>query len=506
MKTNLPKPLCSWALAAVVSIAGLRAQTPAPATVAADGTVQLPTYEVASPKFSSTLKDLYERLDSIGDPHWVDAQGSALIQAIIWRHGYLHTHPSDAAVIYIDRGGSGRVHDATTVYSEDGKLYANSYNLGDKVRMGNLTAADINDTAKIEQWLGGIHDQYQSPGPNVLYSFGGGGGGRGFRGGHGGGGGIGLSGSASGAMPYNADVGYTVWGAGGPIQFVQLGNSSAEIAALRNSGAPDTGQIVPANMNMFYAGGPFAQLRLAREEAEWEPYHEPPAIMLDAIYRALRDPDRAGVVPVALSPVDHRAAIVFDWEGIHYAYWPYVGTVGQPIPSNPVTGLPYLCVKDSGLIESIYFSATYQKLHPGEKVVVVPGDDPSAAYTAKGRLVLFSPSLNHFAVMGKEDPSAINDPEALRSSVAKVKTTLASLPVPAATNGRPHATHVPETLLGDTADSQMRRIYLAFQQAGIPVYLKSGDAPSLSFSWQGVNYIYGPDQQVRVTPNLASNG
>jgi hypothetical protein len=504
MKTNLPKPLCSWALAAVVSIAGLRAQTPAPASVSADGTVQLPTYEVEAPKFSSALKDLYERLDSIGDSHWIDAQGSALIQAIIWRHGYLHTHPSDQAVIYVDRSGSGRVHEATTVYSEDGKLYANSYDLGDKVRMGNLTAADINDSAKIEQWLAGIHDQYQNPGPNALYAFGGEAGvrrsrgerGFGFRGGF----------DVNGALPYNADVGYTLWGAGGPIQFSPQLGSSAAIAAYRNSGAPDTGQIVPTTSNIFYGGGnPFALNRLAREEAEYAPYHEPPSIMLDAIYRALRDPERAGLVPVALSPVDHRAAIVFDWEGIHYAYWPYLGTVGQPIPSNPVTGLPYLCVKDNGLIESVYFSATYLKLHPDEKAVVVASDDPSAAYTAKGKLVIFSPSLNHFALIGSENSSAINDPQALKSSIAHVKATLASLPVPAATNGRPHAPHVPESLLGDNADSQMRRIYLAFQQAGIPVYLKSGDTPTLTFSWQGVNYIYGPDQQIRTTSNLAAN-
>ena len=111
--------------------------------------------------------------------------------------------------------------------------------------------------------------------------------------------------------------------------------------------------------------------------------------------------------------------------------------------------------------------------------------DRSAAYTAKGKLVIFSPSLNHFALIGGETSSAINDPEALKSSIAHVKATLASLPVPAATNGRPHAPHVPESLLGDNADSQMRRIYLAFQQAGIPVYLKSGDTPTLTFSWQG---------------------
>jgi hypothetical protein len=267
----------------------------------------------------------------------------------------------------------------------------------------------------------------------------------------------------------------------------------------------DTGQIVPTSMNMFYGGGgPFGLNALVRAEAD-DRFHEPASLMLDSIYRSMHNPNQAGVVPVSISPVQARSSLVFDWAGIHYVYQPYVGTVGQPIPTNPVTGLPYLCVKDTGLLESVYFSATYLQAHPTEKAVIVASDSPAAAFTANGHVAIFSPSLNHFAVT-RDNDAAINDPAELQSSVAKVKATLASLPIPAATAGHPRLQHVPESLLGDTADSQMRRVYLAFLDAGIPVYLKTGDAPSLTFTWQGVNYFYGPDQQVRLASNMASNG
>ena len=235
--------------------------------------------------------------------------------------------------------------------------------------------------------------------------------------------------------------------------------------------------------------------------------------MLDTVYRALRDPDRAGLVPVAVSPVAAQMrtrkglvtratpALVFDWEGIHYVYRPYRGTIGHAIPVNPVTGRPYLCVKDGGLIESIYFSATYRKGHPTEKAVVVSSDSPAAAYTVNGKLCLFSPSLNEFVLLKTSGPEAIGDQAVLGSSIARAKAVLAARPAPAAAAGPARSGHLPRQLAGDTADSQMRRIFIAFQEAGIPVHLSSGDTSSLTFTWEGVNYVYGADQQLKTASN-----
>jgi len=148
MKTNLTEPSrIIAALAAVVAALGARAQS---ATPAADDTVQLPTYEVAAPKFTSRVAELYEMFDNLDHPTWLEA-GGPLVQAIIWRHGYLRVHTGEKAVIYVDRTPGGMVAAATTIYTENGKLYANSDAFGAHVLMKNLTAADIYDSAKVEQ-------------------------------------------------------------------------------------------------------------------------------------------------------------------------------------------------------------------------------------------------------------------------------------------------------------------------------------------------------------------
>jgi hypothetical protein len=487
MKTSLPRPSrIPLALAAVVSALGIRAQS----ATAADDAVKMPTYEVAAPKFTSRVAELYEMFDNLDHPTWLEA-GGPLVQAIIWRHGYLRVHTGEKAVIYVDRTPGGMVAAATTIYTENGKLYANSDAFGAHVLMKNLTAADIYDSAKVEQWIGSIRGQYQIGGPSLFFVASGGRG-RGFRGGNGPG--------FNGAREFTADVGYTEWGPSGPLQFSPV--SGGPVGNV--SGQPSTGQIVPTSANMFYVGNPvsgrFGTRALYQAEMD-DHFHEGPALILDEAYRALHSPSRAGLVPVSISPVNARPSLVYDWDGVHYVYWPGVGTEGHKIPTNPVTGRPYLCVKDNGLMESVYFIATYLKSHPDEKAVMVASDDPSAAYTSKGQLCFFSPSLNHFAVLPKADPAAIGDAAVLKGSMAKLTALLAAVPVPAAADGRAHPRHVPEELPGDTADSQMRRIYLAFKGAGIPVHLVSGGSPSLSFTWQGVNYQYGPEQQLQVASN-----
>jgi hypothetical protein len=484
MKANLPKPShLSLALAAAVSIAGVRAQSAVSAAASSGSSIQMPTYEVTEPKFTSTIQEFYEKIDNLTDTTWVDAQGGPLIQAIIWRYGYLRVHPSDEAIIYVARRPNGAVAAATTIYTEGGKLYANSYALGDHARLNPLMATDIHDSAKIEHVVDGIREQYEL-GASLM-----------------------LAEVRGGNHSFAPVMGYFT-----NNPFV-LGSDS------RSPWNEDTGQIVPSNANIFYTSGGVATV--SRSGFSNYPYdvgmgdrfHESPPEMLDTVYRALHNPDQAGLIPVAISPIDARVrtgkgleikprpAIVFDWEGVHYVYRPYVGTIGHSIPSNPVTGLPYLCVRDSGLMESIYFTATYLKSHPGEKAVVVPSDDPSVAYTEKGRLWLFSPSLNHFALLSKTDPGTINDEAALKSSISRIKDVLATLPVPPGGDGRQHLKHVPEELVGDTADLQMRRVFVAFQNAGIPVHLKSGESSNLNFTWLGVNYFYGPDQQLRLASN-----
>ena len=494
MKTS-PRQLSLLAPLAVLALA------PAVFASSVDNPTELAAYQVTALKFTSPLAEFMDRLDRLFDSPWVDAQGGPLIQDIIWRHEYLAEHPSDEAIIYVTRGPDGRVLNATTIYTRNGGLYANSSALGENVRLHGLTAADIHDTGKIDQAIDGIRDAYALDASLQVASF------RGLgsldfisaRGGRSGD----FGGRRAGGSLYFFSTFQPVPGdftAAGGIGSPQTPRQYA--FAENESG---TGQLVPTGLNPFYPG--FLDPGWAAS------YHQPPAAMLDTVYRALRDPNRAGLVPVAVGPVEAQVrsrrglvqrplpALVFDWEGVHYVYRPYRGTIGFPMPPNPVTGLPYLCVKDGGTIESIYFSATYLRSHPAEKAVVVAGDNPSAAYTANGRLCLFSPSLNEFVLLKTTRPEAIGNQAALATAVARAKAALAGAPARAATSGKARSGHVPEQLPGDTADSQMRRIFLAFQQAGIDVHLTSGETSSLSFTWQGVNYLYGADQRLRPVSN-----
>ena len=486
MKTSLPLPCAALAALALAPLL--------PAAVrAADSPVELPAYEVTAPKYPSGYSEFTEKLNRIFDAPWVDARGSPLIQAIVWRHGYLSEHPSDDAIVYVNQMPDGLVTQATTIYTQDGKLYANSYALGEHMRLHGLTAADLHDRKKIDGAIDGIHEAFALGAEleaasvrglgDLAYSPGGTRGGDGlFR---------------SYVLPVSGE--HTTRGAG---QF------SPYFDTVYSSGDGNTGQLVPTGLNPFYPGF------LDPSGGMGDRYHEPPASMLDSVYRALHDPSRAGLVPVALSPVSYQVqsrrgtreksipALVFDWEGVHYVYRPYSGTIGHAIPRNPVTGLPYLCVKDGGLIESIYFSATYLKAHPREKAVPVASDSPFTAYTVDGKLCLFSPALNRFVELKTVDAGAISNPESLAAPLARARAQLAAQPAPAASAGVRHPAHLPERLTGDTADSQMRRIFVAFQDAGIPnLHLTSGDTSTLSFSWQGVHYVYGSDQQLRREPS-----
>src|SRR5471030_2216524 len=154
MKTRLPLPraaLAALLLAPVLLLASARAD---------DNSVHLPAYEVTAPRYSSGFSEFIQKLDTLFDAPWVDARGSPLIQAIVWRHGFLSEHPSDEAVIYVTQKPDGLVSQATTIFTQNGKLYANSYALGEHMRLHGLTAADIHDRKKIDSAIDEIHEAF----------------------------------------------------------------------------------------------------------------------------------------------------------------------------------------------------------------------------------------------------------------------------------------------------------------------------------------------------------
>ncbi len=76
------------------------------------------------------------------DHNFADLAGGPLIAAIFWRHRYLTDHPQEDAVILTVVRGTQLVS-ATTLYTQDGKTYASSNALGDKVLIAGLVPADL---------------------------------------------------------------------------------------------------------------------------------------------------------------------------------------------------------------------------------------------------------------------------------------------------------------------------------------------------------------------------
>ena len=495
-----------WTLAVLAMAPLLRADD------APSAPVQMSPYEVTAPKYNSRLQELYFKLDSLFDGPWVDTgQSGALVEAIIWRHGYLHVHPREQAEIYIDRRGD-RVTGATTVYTAGDRLYANSWALGEHVRLPGLTAADLHNEAKVRTLLHGIRDAYVLDSEfaiNRLSFF------------PGRGSGIDRVAMDSPSFYYysnsklNGRFSTTGFGGGGYFLPPVLGEytalpdeenlSAAQVAGLKQA---KTGKPVIVDSERFYE--PFLDVgwQIFAETGHvvytGDAFHEAPGEMLDTIYRKLSDPAEAGQVPVGLGfiPINPPRGdgspgrtqmvpvVTFDWEGVHYIYRPYHGTVASDIERNPVTNLPYLYVKDNGLMESIYFCATYPKTHPGEQAVLVPGVVPAAAFTAKGRVALFCPSLNYFGAPKNLPAEAIGQPERLSAAVGEMQAAAAKQP------GR-HRSRLVTGLRGDTPDAQMRRAFEAFDAAGLSPRLRSAPKnSSLTFTWQGVTYVYGEDQRL----------
>jgi hypothetical protein len=192
--------------------------------------------------------------------------------------------------------------------------------------------------------------------------------------------------------------------------------------------------------------------------------------------------------------VTTQDAVVFDWDGVHYMYNDQYGTLGMPIPKNPVTGAPYLVIRNGDLLESLYFVATYARAHPDERAALIPpvdGAHAAAAYTRAGRVWMMSPFLGRFKLPASYRIEDID-------SIARLHKTLVARELkslPPGTPSRP-GTGLPQALPGDSSNEQVRRAYLAFTELGIPGRFLENEKriPGLQVSYQGSNYSYfAPD-------------
>jgi hypothetical protein len=166
----------------------------------------------------------------------------------------------------------------------------------------------------------------------------------------------------------------------------------------------------------------------------------------------------------------------------------------MPIPRNPVTGAPYLVIKNGDLLESLYFVATYSKEHPEEKAALVPpvdGAHAAAVFTKAGRIWMMSPFLGRFELPARYRMEDVNAIATLHKAL--IARELRNLPL--GTASRP-GTGLPQALPGDSSNEQVRRAYLAFTGLGIQgrFLMNEKRIPGLQITYQGSDYSYfAPD-------------
>ncbi len=416
-----------------------------------------------------------EKLVHLFDGEFPSLRSGPMVEAILWRHRYLTDHPAENAVIITDQDGE-KTKWATIAFSQEGELYVTSNALGEHIHLPEFSPADLRTREgleKIRQRIGASRELSEYG--KDLMDF----------------------------LNHKTDVFVVRGSTGGPAE--------------TNSNPDDLGRLSELKI-VAEESGDYSVLRLAgghdpvMQDKFYSPYSDSPGEVLDWTYKTLHDPDKAGFVPVALNQVNIEIsgkgatktesirAIVFDWEGVQYFYHPDRGTRAKPFPRNPVTRLPYLCVKNGGVMENVFFCATFLKVHPAEKVVLVPGDHPAVAFTMDDRLSLFSPGLGVYTLPKRYKPGDIANLERLQEIHSSL-LAVAAKPRQQPKEGPPRRVPVPDQMPGDTAEMEMRRAFMALQQAGVPSRLSAGAAPALTFSWLGVTYVYGPDQKVRQVSN-----
>jgi len=499
------------AVAAATALSLAAADEPTPALN--EKPVEMPPVivTVTREKVSPVVK-FFRNLDNLFQGPFLNLRSGPLPEAIVWRYHFLQTHPQETAIILVEQRGP-RVLSATTVYTEDGRLYASSQVLGNGTRLRGFTAADIHDVAKVRREIRSRRASYlaaivTSEDFDNLQRI-----------------------STAGTHDPTALINAAAAAVQDPGEYrptysdFVAGARSGEVDMLgaRMALAEETGDYSMLGHTLL-AGGRNANDPNPPAVIHFNDFEGAPDAILRRTFEALHDPDRAGLLPVARSLIDPGAglegagkakpvdAVVFDWEGQHYMYNPDLGTYALPLPTNPLTRQPYLCIKNGDLFESINFCATYPKVHPGEKAALLapPGGPYAAAYTQGGTLHLFSPFLGRTLI-----PEDLHIQVEDTASLARLHALLVGRERQqrAARGQTTNPNSIPGGLPGDDADMQMRRAYLALTAAGVfPELVAVKDAAGKALSperyaltcrWQDTTYTYNIDGPITTSITVA---
>jgi hypothetical protein len=477
-----PLPPRAWPRALCV-LAGLPAvllaQTSQPK---ADEPVQLPPFNVTAPS-APLLKfqQAYEKLNHRFDGPFPGLRSGPMIEAILWRHKYLKDHPGEDAIIVTTQTGT-HLRSATTVYTQAGQVYASSNALGERVWLKKFKPADLNRPQMADPLRSTIvrlrmqYSDARNPRDPVSQP------------------------------PDTDDFEYQM--AGGPPTYAQAlihAEDTGDFDQFRQMAGPAT-QLDPDTPPAIKSLVQPMLNRMNREyrDAFTQAFFEPSPEVLSWTYAALRDPGQAGVVPVSMARVNFgetsghtvvAQALIFDWDGHHYVYEPDLGTFVGDFPPDPVTGRPYLCLQGGDMAECVYFCATYLRAHPAEKAIILPGQPTAVAFTVGDRVELFGLALAPFPLPKAFGPASLADSAPLAKLRDRLEAEIARrLSDPTA---KTVPTVIPAGQVGDDGDMQVRRAYVALQEAGVPSTLAEDAGPRLTFTWNNMSYVFGPGPEVQ---------
>ncbi len=459
----------------------------------ANPAVQLPQIVVTASREKKTTP-LFTT-NPLFDHPFADLRSGPMIEAIFWRHKYLKDNPAEQAIIVTTHRGS-RILSATTVYTRKGKVYGSSNALGERFPIKGATPASLRTPAGIAQvtdYIVKLRSDYLAMAqPTADPAF------------------ISMPGDTEGDPIAAPTLGAVMVGA----------EESGDYTLVGNVVDPQPAGSILSDGTVVVAPGDLALIAATQANVRHVFFPGTSHEILGWTYEALRNVERAGIVPVVLgwikgsntgaaippfsaftrlqgnSEAEVRRSpfprpdqfIAFDWDGVQYYYHPDVGTWAQPLPVNALTGLPDLCVRNGALIECVYFCAVFGQKHPDGRTALVPGDPVAAAYQTDGKLGLFIPTLGGFT-LPPAYLKALDDPEYLGQIRDQV---VAAKKAPGKAAGA-----IPEEMSGDDGDIQIRRAFLACQAAGIPCQLNENGPPSLAFTWNGIAYAYGSDRHIR---------
>jgi len=383
-----------------------------------------------------------------------------LIDAIGFRHLYLQQHPTEkAAVVVITSPTDHRVTQAVVAYTAGPSVHLKSIAIGD-IRVKDLTPADVDRPDVIRKYVQEIRETY-----------------------------LGDLGSVA-----------------------LVTGSGQEQEAIDRMTGKRTLVTTGALMAVAEETGDYSRLTRFDEPL----YRGSSDDMLVSAFYWLNSMDKVGLVPVARSKIDmdishvrpdnrvrvqsgKQDAVVFDLDGVHYLYNDQFGTLGMPLPKNPITGAPYLVLQNGDLFESLYFTAVYAKQHPDQMAALIPAMDgihAAAAFGRGGKLWVMSPFLGRFTPPPRYRIDQV-------TSLAQLHETLVERELkklPPGTRTRP-VTGLPQAMPGDSTIEQVRRAYLSFKELGLPVKFVQNDKkePGLQVDFRGATYSYFASGPIEVS-------